>query len=410
MPQTTRVPHLRALRQVRRTRPSTFASRMPSNALTTNLVRRHVVLDTLTTTLLDDETLDDTVGGLDGRDHPLAAATAAVAGGGASPSTPVGRRRLPLVRQHVVRAHRHVLVVLGDDARGGRSGATTRTAGAAGGTCGGGGRELGGGGGGEVAAEAAGGGGGSDSWRRRTRSRCTGALEVLVNGPPSVRPWCPVGHEALPLHAPAESRPRVEIYPLFPLRRELRDRLVVCRCRWSQSLHAPNRAASRSPWHPWRCCCGSFGRIYTRHEAPHLIKLRRTAAVARCVLTSMHAKLAEVRSYEHRWYHGREAKKTSCAMCSSAPVRPGARVPRPRRGVCAPGVAKFATQKISKIVPGELSLRSGTARLPSYFWRRTRSRSHWRPTIRNSSTRHSACVEKTWLTCVASSNRTSLEM
>ena len=143
---------------------------------------------------------------------------------------------------------------------------------------------------------------------------------------------------------------------------------------------------------------------------PHLIKLRRTAAVARCVLTSMHAKLAEVRSYEHRWYHGREARKTSCAMCSSAPVRPGARVPRPRRGVCAPGVAKFATQKISKIVPGELSLRSGTAGVPSYFGRRTRSRSHWRPTIRNSSTRHSACVEKTWLTCVASSNRTSLEM
>ena len=35
-------------------------------------------------------------------------------------------------------------------------------------------------------------------------------------------------------------------------------------------------------------------------------------------------------------------------MCSSAPARPGARVPRPRRGVCEPGVAKFATQKISK--------------------------------------------------------------
>ena len=269
---------------------------------------------------------------------------------------------------------------------------------------------MGGGGGGEVAAEAAGGGGGSDSWRRRTRSRCTGALEVLVNGPPSVRPWCPVGHEALPLHAPAESRPRVEIYPLFPLRRELRDRLVVCRCRWSQSLHAPNRAASRSPWHPWRCCCGSFGRIYTRHEAPHLIKLRRTAAVARCVLTSMHAKLAEVRSYEHRWYHGREARKTSCCnvlvgSCSTRSTRSETAARRLRARS-----REIRTQKISKIVPGELSLRSGTARLPSYFWRRTRSRSHWRPTIRNSSTRHSACVEKTWLTCVASSNRTSLEM
>ena len=45
---------------------------MLSNALTTNFVRRHVVLDTLTTTLLDDDTLDDAVGGLDGRDHPLA--------------------------------------------------------------------------------------------------------------------------------------------------------------------------------------------------------------------------------------------------------------------------------------------------------------------------------------------------
>ena len=213
---------------VRLARPFAFASCMPSNALTTNLVRRHVVLDTLLDDDLDDETLDDTVGGLDGRDHPLAAATVAVAGGGASPSPPVGRLRLLLVRQHAVRAHRHVLVVLGDDARGGRSGATTRTAGAAGGTCGGGRRESGGGGGGEVAAEAAGGGGGSDRWCRRTRSQCTGALEVLINGSPSVRPWCPVGHEALPLHAPAESRPRVEIYPLFPLRRELRDRLVVC--------------------------------------------------------------------------------------------------------------------------------------------------------------------------------------
>ena len=75
---------------------------MPSNALTTNLVRRHVVLDTLLDDDLDDETLDDTVGGLDGRDHPLAAATVAVAGGGASPS-PVGRLRLLLVRQHAVR-------------------------------------------------------------------------------------------------------------------------------------------------------------------------------------------------------------------------------------------------------------------------------------------------------------------
>ena len=270
---------------VRLARPFAFASCMPSNALTTNLVRRHVVLDTLTTTLRRD------VGRHGWRARwprsSTRAATVAVAGGGASPSPPVGRLRLLLVRQHAVRAHRHVLVVLGDDARGGRSGATTRTAGAAGGTCGGGGRELGGGGGGEVAAEAAGGGGGSDRWCRRTCSRCTGALEVLVNGPPSVRPWCPVGHEALPLHAPAESRPRVDIYPLFPLRRELRDRLVVRRCRWSQSLHAPNRAASRSPWHPWRCCCGSLGRIYTRHEATHLTKLRRTAAVARCVLTPL---------------------------------------------------------------------------------------------------------------------------
>ena len=36
---------------VRLARPFAFASCMPSNALTTNLVRRHVVLDTLTTTL-----------------------------------------------------------------------------------------------------------------------------------------------------------------------------------------------------------------------------------------------------------------------------------------------------------------------------------------------------------------------
>ena len=228
------------------------------------------------------------------------------------------------------------------------------------------------------------------------RSRCTGALKAPINGPPSVRPWCPVGHEALPLHAPAESRPRVEIYPLFPLRRELRDRLVVCRCQWSQSLHAPNRAASRSPWHPWRCCCGSLGRIYTRHEATHLTKLRRTAAVARCVLTPLcMRKLAEVRSYEHRWYHGRDARKGSCAMCSSAPVRPGARVPRPRRGVCAPESRNSRLKKSAKIVPGELWLRSGTALFSSYFWRRTRSGSHWRPRIRNSATRHSSWVAKT---------------
>ena len=35
-------------------------------------------------------------------------------------------------------------------------------------------------------------------------------------------------------------------------------------------------------------------------------------------------------------------------MCSSAPVRPGARVPRPRRGVCAPESRNSRLKKSAK--------------------------------------------------------------
>ena len=229
------------------------------------------------------------------------------------------------------------------------------------------------------------------------RSRCTGALKAPINGPPSVRPRRPIRHEALPLRAPAESRPRVEIYPLFPLRRELRDRLVVRRCRWSQSLHAPNRAASRSPWHPWRCCCGSLGRIYTRHEATHLTKLRRTAAVARCVLTPLvHAKLAEVRSYEHLGGTMDGTRERRVVQRARRLLFDPEHAFRDRGAAFArPESRNSRLKKSAKIVPGELWLRSATALFSSYFWRRTRSGTHWRPRIRNSATRHSSWVAKT---------------